>query len=61
MFAAVGAPAGTGVGIAFVTVGAVVGALDFTAAVVVDGLHCGLYCAVLASFERKMQYYANVK
>ena len=60
MFAAVGAPAGAGVGVVFVAV-VVVGALDFTAAVVVDGLHCGLYCAVLASFARKIQYYPNIK
>lgn len=61
MFAAVGAPAGAGVGVVFVAVVVVVGALDFTAAVVVDGLHCGLYCAVLASFARKIQYYLNIK
>ena len=55
MFAAVGAPAGAGVGVVFVTVVSVVGALDFFAAVVADGLHCGLYCAFLASFTRKIQ------
>ena len=61
MFAAVGAPAVAGVGVVFVTVVTVVGALDFSAAVVADGLHCGLYCAFLASFARKIQCYPNVK
>ena len=54
MFAAVGAPVGAGVGVVFVTVVAVVGALDFSAAVVADGLHCGLYWAFLASFARRI-------
>ena len=61
MFAAVGAPAGAGVGVVLVTVVAVVGALDFSVAVGADGLHCGLNCAFLASFERKIQHYPNVK
>ena len=54
MLAAVGAPAGAGVGVVFVTVVAVVGALDFSAAVVANGLHCGLYWAFLASFARRI-------
>ena len=50
MFAAVDAPAGAGVVVAFVTVDTVIGALDFSVAGVTAGLHCGLNCAFLVSF-----------